>query len=500
MPEQNARVWWCAIDPKWSSYDELKNRNAVAQGWPDKGDLSHVVGQPREQISNALGGDDENLARIFHYLLTKIGPGDLVVANEGTTIKGVCEILPVTRYIYDASTNLEGLSPDQASPRFREEAEFNYTHCLYPVRWIDAADIGISMKAPIRLKGIVGCEQQAGAIERKWNKYKDGLHSRVPWGEAWLRERLRKLRRLQMNKIIDVLAVFPQIILHGPPGTGKTYEALEIAGQLLKLDTTNDAFEKARFSSTQASSAKGRWEIVQFHPSYNYEDFVRGIESQIESDKVVYKAVDKIFARMCDAAQRTSDPYVLIIDEINRANLAAVLGELLYALEYRGKEVTTSYKVDGRQTLLVPNNLYIIGTMNTADRSIGHLDYAIRRRFAFRKYTADPGVIRQFYDDLSLVKREREELRDKALKMFEEVAKLFAKDANYLSPDYRSEDVHVGHTYFMKCKSEDELRMKFTHQVLPLLREYIADGVLLPSSEEPIAKLAASYASDTAHA
>lgn len=497
--QQGTSVWWCAINPAVSSYAELKNRSAVAQGWPKKGDLSALVRESRQRISTSFGvGERES--RIFHNLLTNMRPGDLVVANEGTTIKGVCEILPSTQYVYDATTNLEGVSLDQGSPYFKEHGKFDYAHCRYPVRWIDAADLGISMKAPVRLKGIVECHDQADAITRQWNRYRQRLRGKFPWGDPWLRGRLRKLRRLEMKKLTDVFAVFPQIILHGPPGTGKTYEALEIAGQLLNLDTTNDAFEKARFSSTQASSAKGRWEIVQFHPSYNYEDFVRGIESQIESDKVVYKAVDKIFARMCDAAQRTSDPYVLIIDEINRANLAAVLGELLYALEYRGKEVTTSYKVDGRQTLLVPNNLYIIGTMNTADRSIGHLDYAIRRRFAFRKYTADPEIIRQFYDDLSLVKREREELRDKALRMFEEVAKLFAKDANYLSPDYRSEDVHVGHTYFMKCKTEDELRLKFTHQVLPLLREYIADGVLLPNSEEPIANLAASYASDTAHA
>lgn len=114
MSEQ-PKVWWCAIDPTWTSYEELKSRNAVAQGWPDKGDLSHVVRQSREQIAAALEGDEDVLARIFHYLLTEIRPGHLIVANEDTAIKGICEILPATRYVYDLRTNLEGLLPDQGA-------------------------------------------------------------------------------------------------------------------------------------------------------------------------------------------------------------------------------------------------------------------------------------------------------------------------------------------------------------------------------------------------
>jgi 5-methylcytosine-specific restriction protein B len=169
-----------------------------------------------------------------------------------------------------------------------------------------------------------------------------------------------------MKKIAAVFSVLPQLILHGPPGTGKTHEARELAAQLLGFDSVNEDFRKAQFRSTDAPSGKGRWEIVQFHPSYNYEDFVRSIESKAENGTVIYRAVNKVFAEMCVEADKSGHPYVLIVDEINRANLAAVFGELLYALEYRGEPVRTSYEVEGQRTLRVPKNLYVIGTMNTA--------------------------------------------------------------------------------------------------------------------------------------
>lgn len=85
--------------------------------------------------------------------------------------------------------------------------------------------------------------------------------------------------------------------------------------------------------------------------------------------------------------------FVLIIDEINRANLPAVLGELIYALEYRGESVNSMYSIDGDSTIIIPKNLFIIGTMNTADRSVGHIDYAIRRRFAFEKLLPSEDII-----------------------------------------------------------------------------------------------------------
>ena len=151
----------------------------------------------------------------------------------------------------------------------------------------------------------------------------------------------------------------------------------------------------------------------------------------------------------------------------------------------------TPYRVSGEARLIVPENLYVIGTMNTADRSIGHLDYAVRRRFAFRQCLPDRKAIQSYDDTLAIGAAEAAALRDLALKEFEYVARLFTKgyEACVLSPEYRAEDVQVGHTYFM-AKTERQLRTKIRYQVLPLLRQYLADGVFLQNAETGIDSLA----------
>ena len=159
------------------------------------------------------------------------------------------------------------------------------------------------------------------------------------------------------------------------------------------------------------------------------------------------------------AAQKPQEKHVLVIDEINRANVSAVLGELIYGLEYRGKEVQTPYKVDGKTGLVIPENLQIIGTMNTADRTIGQIDYAVRRRFAFVHCPPDKSVVES-------------EGGVRASEFFKMVDNVFA----HLSADYDKEDVCIGHSYFLA--DGVELANKIIYQVVPILREYLKDGVL----------------------
>lgn len=177
--------------------------------------------------------------------------------------------------------------------------------------------------------------------------------------------------------------------------------------------------------------------------------------------------------------------YVLIVDEINRANLPAVLGELIYALEYREEKVESMYEIEGEgNKLVLPPNLYIIGTMNTADRSVGHIDYAIRRRFAFVDVLPKPEPIKKF-----------------AQEKFEAVSNLFIKNyktidwsnpllerSDYLAQDFRPEDVWIGHSYFITKdyendsqdeKGKAELQMKMKYEVVPILKEYLKDGILV---------------------
>ncbi len=169
----------------------------------------------------------------------------------------------------------------------------------------------------------------------------------------------------------------------------------------------------------------------------------------------------------------------MIIDEINRANLSSVLGELIYALEYRGEEVASMYEVDGTQKLILPPNLFIIGTMNTADRSVGHIDYAIRRRFAF------VDVLPEELEDNEEIYFNKND--------FQLVASLFT-DQN-ISPEFEINAVQIGHSYFIVKKSEaqnEEERDKFfdlkmQYEVLPILEEYVRDGILLGKvGEQPI--------------
>ena len=181
--------------------------------------------------------------------------------------------------------------------------------------------------------------------------------------------------------------------MYGPPGTSKTYSATIIAARFLAGSDRWDEEKQLEENSYKLAkrllndnNIKARYKIVQFHPSYSYEDFVRGItvKPDKENNGITYVTEPKIFEEFCKQARKDEKKrYVLIIDEINRAPLASVLGELIYGLEYRGSSIATPYAIDEKYDFSIPDNLYIIGTMNTADRSIGSIDYAVRRRFAF---------------------------------------------------------------------------------------------------------------------
>ncbi|MBL7894833.1 MAG: AAA family ATPase [Bacteroidia bacterium] len=170
--------------------------------------------------------------------------------------------------------------------------------------------------------------------------------------------------------------------------------------------------------------------------------------------------------------------YVLIIDEINRANLPSVLGELIYALEYRGEPVKSIYKIADDGSLVLPPNLLIIGTMNTADRSVGHIDYAIRRRFAFVEVLPSDEVIDQVVTDAAL--------KQKSKTLYSSIASLFTKDK--IASDFNAKDVQLGHSYFL-AQTEPELRRKLEFEIKPILREYLKDGILLNETASEIEKL-----------
>ena len=171
-----------------------------------------------------------------------------------------------------------------------------------------------------------------------------------------------------LEEIEILLDEKPQIIFQGPPGTGKTYVAQKLAEYWAK--------------------SPDNVILVQFHPSYAYEDFVQGFRPVDEGDgQVKFKLRDGPLVQIARRAQDDPDgEYYLIIDEINRGNIAKVFGELYFLLEYRSKAILLQYS---DESFSLPSNLYIIGTMNTADRTIALVDLALRRRFSFVEFHPD---------------------------------------------------------------------------------------------------------------
>lgn len=272
------------------------------------------------------------------------------------------------------------------------------------------------------------------------------------------------------------------VILQGAPGTGKTYHTAAIALDVLGMDDvdlTDHAAVMRKYEELQNDSIF----FTTFHQSLDYEDFVEGLKPHVQTNEkgeaigVTYQPEDGIFKLACNAGK----PVVLIIDEINRGNVSKIFGELITLLESDKRnqgnhpiKVTLPYS---KIPFGVPSNLYIIGTMNTTDRSTGTLDYALRRRFAFVTLQSDPAVVEKHYEKMG-----NDDLKNKALGLFQDI-KSFIMNPKHLCSDFGIDDLMVGHSYFM-ASSEEELCDKVEYEILPLINEYLNDGILHVSEEE----------------
>lgn len=178
---------------------------------------------------------------------------------------------------------------------------------------------------------------------------------------------------------------------------------------------------------------------------------------------------------LSDPIENNDNPVVLIIDEINRGNISKIFGELITLLESDKRsgaeneiKVVLPYS---KETFSVPNNLYIIGTMNTTDRSIGYIDYALRRRFAFITIKAQRQKIEDYYKD--------DELKEKAANLFDTIEEIITENLN---DEFDIDDIMIGHSYFM-AKDKEELNTKLNYEIKPLLLEYLKDGILQNNNE-----------------
>jgi 5-methylcytosine-specific restriction protein B len=275
--------------------------------------------------------------------------------------------------------------------------------------------------------------------------------------------------------MMDLLRQFGQVILYGPPGTGKTREAKRIALSMLSGDApptvaTSGEIEELLKPFHQAK----RYEIVVFHPAYEYEQFVGGIEPMVTAGgQLAFQVKAGVFLRLCRLAEQSRQSAVLLIDEINRGSLPKLLGELVHALEYRAPHsVTLPFICEGRSDLVVPTNLYIIATMNSSDQSIGHIDAAIRRRFALVHIGPNPDVVRRSWQQIAGWPN--------AESYGGQLARLMTDLNQALGGDDPTAEVElgVGHSYFLPNPGSArdaallQVRMKWVSQVQPLLRQY----------------------------
>ena len=245
-----------------------------------------------------------------------------------------------------------------------------------------------------------------------------------------------------LENIESLLDDKKQVIFQGPPGTGKTYVAQKLANHL--------------------AGSEERVTLVQFHPSYAYEDFVRGFRPALVNGQPGFELKDGPLLQAAERARKDEErnaKHFLIIDEINRGNLAKVFGELYFLLEYRDDAITLQYQQEDEEKFSLPSNLYIIGTMNTADRSIALVDLALRRRFYFVEFHPDDepvkGVLRRWLEanhpDMGWVAD-------------------VVERANELLKDDRH--AAIGPSYFIKDGlNDDKVKRIWKHSVLPYIEE-----------------------------
>lgn len=250
------------------------------------------------------------------------------------------------------------------------------------------------------------------------------------------------------------------IILYGPPGTGKTYETAELAVKRCN-GSASGVPRNELMEQYEELRKEGRITFVTFHQSYGYEEFVEGLRPEVRDGQVAYSVRPGVFREVCASAKRSKLAYVLVIDEINRANISKVFGELITLLEPDKREgeinaVTLKLPYSGEE-FSVPSNLHIIGTMNTADRSIALLDTALRRRFDFEEIAPDPSRLPQDIEDVNLVKL-LTALNDRVEALYDR-------------------DHCIGHAFFMGVKSLTGLEQVFRRKIIPLLQEYFYENL-----------------------
>ena len=409
--DESKKYYWLNANPKIWSFSDIK------------------VGEEQTYTST---NDQGNKRRIYQNFVDA-NVGDILVAYESTPIKAIVGLCELTKKEKDYSFSFKKIE-----------------HFLNPIPYSDVTEIE-------ELKNMEYLKNPQGSLFKltfdEFNYLYDMIRENNPIAkedystytkEDFLNEVY--INEAKYNDISDLLSRKKNIILQGAPGVGKTFVAKKLAYSLIGEKNPN------------------RIESIQFHQSYSYEDFIEGYKPK-ENGFDLEKGV---FYNFCKKAE--NDPendYYLIIDEINRGNLSKIFGEILMLIEEdkRGEQLTLAYS---KNKFSIPKNLYIIGMMNTADRSLALMDYALRRRFSF------VDVLPAFENDnfKEYQKNINNPSFDKVINKIKELNNEIRNDISL------GDGFMIGHSYFCNLieNYEDNLRSVLKFDILPMIREYWFDN------------------------
>ena len=322
------------------------------------------------------------------------------------------------------------LDPPITRSRLREDAVLSG---LPNLRFAQGTNFPVTREQDDALQSMIG-----GASELVLEQPTVGLSTAAPLTLDWLQE-CTLWDRSRLEQLVSALRDDSrQLVLAGPPGTGKTWVAQAISRFLVQDDPA-------------------RWRVVQFHPSYTYEQFIEGLRPVVKTGGVQFERVDGIVLDVIRKMRSPDDLTILLIDEMNRGNLPRVFGELMYLFEYRDQAIDLQYS----KSFALPSGLRFVGTMNTADRSIRSIDVALRRRFDVYDCPPDRKVLERYYES-------RENQVDDLLNGFD---KLNGKLTAALDRHHT-----IGHTFFMSDPmTPDRLKHVWIHKIEPLIEEYFFD-------------------------
>ena len=376
-------------DGNQSYWNLMRDQSVVAIGWRDIGDLSAALAgdafkeMVRQLVATHYPAIPQVIGRaaqqIAHFCQT-IQERDYVLACDGATVLGVGRV--TGSYTFDTT----GGFPHQRSVEWLALGEWGLptTEGLRTTvhEFRRHTDNLVAIEARVLdAPPVVGKPSQAIARPA----VSDSARTGVQWTAGGM-----------IGRIQDALNRKGQLILYGPPGTGKTYWAEQAATHLAALWNFRAEFERLDERDRARVLGPGGDAFVQFccfHPGYGYEDFIEGYRPGLVNGALHFERQDGLFKRMCDtAARHTSGRYFLIVDEINRGDIPRIFGELLTLLDKPKRGTAVTLPLSGH-ALSVPPNVFLIGTMNTADRSIALLDTALRRRFGFIELLPDPTVL-----------------------------------------------------------------------------------------------------------